>query len=88
MTPGLGSLRVGLILISVRKSECSALPPELSRVGKEIARVWRSLGGSSGDSKRDPGVIRFFDFVSLAHGLLIRLLSFILDFTSVLVPVS
>lgn len=48
----------------------------------------RDGGGGSGDSKRGICVIRFFDFVSLAHGLLIRLLSFILDFTSVFVPVS
>lgn len=32
-------------------------------------------GGGGGDSERATCVIRFFDFVSLAHGLLIRLLS-------------
>lgn len=66
------------------------MPPELSSLGKEIMQRLeeRDGGGGSGDSKRGICVIRFFDFVSLAHGLLIRLLSFILDFTSVFVPVS
>lgn len=66
------------------------MPPELSSLGKEVLRrLAEMLGvGAAETSKKGTCVIRFFDFVSLAHGLLIRLLSFILDFTSVFVAVS
>ena len=68
---------MGLILISVRKSEGSGFASWTfqPRKGSGGEAGGDGCGRGGGDSKRGTCVIRFFDSVSLAHGLLIRLLS-------------
>lgn len=68
----------GLILISIRKSEVSGFASWTSQSRKENRAKAGRDGWGLGAAEIARGgtcVIRFFDFVSSAHGLLIRLLS-------------